>query len=256
MKLTPDTVVFVTGGASGLGEETARHFHSQGCKVAIADMNTERMEMIKSELQERIITFQCDVTVEEDVKKAMESTAAQWGSVHVALACAGVAWTCMTLTSKTDLDTERFKKVMEINVYGSIYVAKYAAVLMAKNQPLNERGERGVILFVSSVAAEEGQRGQIAYSASKGAINGLVLPMARDLGKFGIRCAAIAPGIFHTAMSDKMPKKVTDRLNKDTPMGRPGQPDEFAHFAKSIVENGYVNGVHLRLDGAVKLSHM
>lgn len=159
MKLTPDTVVFITGGASGLGEETARHFHSQGCKVAIADMNTERMEMIKSELRDRLLTFKCNVTVEQDVKTAMEATAAQWGTIHVALACAGVAWPCLTLTSKTDLDTDRFKQVIDINVYGSIYVAKYASVLMAKNQPLNERGEKGVILFVSSVAAEEGQRG-------------------------------------------------------------------------------------------------
>ena len=120
------------------------------------------------------------------------------------------------------LDTDRFKQVVEINVYGSIYVAKYASAVMAKNQPLNDRGEKGVLLFVSSVAAEEGQRGQVAYSATKGAINGIVLPMARDLGKFGIRCVAIAPGIFHTPLAKHMPKKVTDFLNSNTPMGRPG----------------------------------
>ena len=105
---------------------------------------------------------------------------------------------------------------------GSVYVAKYASLAMSKNKTVNERGEKGVILFVSSVAAEEGQRGQAAYSATKGAVNGMVLPMARDLGKFGIRVLAIAPGIFHTPLAHNMPKSVTDRLNADTPMGRPG----------------------------------
>lgn len=139
---------------------------------------------------------------------------------------------------------------------GSVYVAKYASLAMSKNKPVNERGEKGVILFVSSVAAEEGQRGQAAYSATKGAVNGMVLPMARDLGKFGIRVLAIAPGIFHTPLAHNMPKSVTDRLNADTPMGRPGQPDEFAHFVGACIENGYLNGVHLRIDGAIKMSNL
>ena len=140
----------------------------------------------------------------------------------MALACAGVAWTCITMSSKGPMDTEKFKKIVDINVYGSMYVAKYASVIMAKNQPMNERGEKGLILFVSSVAAEEGQRGQVAYSATKGAINGIVMPMARDLGKYGIRVAAIAPGIFHTPIAAGMSQKVIERLNRDTPMGRPG----------------------------------
>lgn len=139
---------------------------------------------------------------------------------------------------------------------GSVYVAKYASLAMSKNKAVNDRGEKGVILFVSSVAAEEGQRGQAAYSATKGAVNGMVLPMARDLGKFGIRVLAIAPGIFHTPLAHNMPKSVTDRLNADTPMGRPGQPDEFAHFVGACIENGYLNGVHLRIDGAIKMSNL
>lgn len=145
---------------------------------------------------------------------------------------------------------------MNINVYGSIYVAKYASLYMAKNQPVNEFGEKGVIIFVSSVAAEEGQRGQVAYSASKGALNGLVLPMARDLGRFNIRVVAIAPGIFETPLSSLMSEKVKAVLNKDTPMGRMGTPDEFAHFTQAIIENSYLNGVHLRIDGATKLSNL
>ena len=156
MKITPDLIFFITGGASGLGESTVRHLHASGCKVAIADMNIERMDMIKGELKERIITFKCDVTNENDVKNAMEGTAKEWGTVHVAMACAGVAWPMLTYSSKSALDTDTFKKVIDINLNGSIYVAKYASILMAKNKPVNEMGEKGVILFVSSVAAEEG----------------------------------------------------------------------------------------------------
>ena len=204
MKLSGDIVVFVTGGASGLGEETVRKLHRDGCRVAIADMNTEKMKQIQAELGERIIYFTCDVTKEEQVKAAIQGTADKWGTIHVALPCAGVAWAMLTLSSKGPMDTEKFKKIVDINVYGSMYVAKYASVIMSKNQPLNDRGEKGVIIFVSSVAAEEGQRGQIAYSATKGAINGIVMPMARDLGKYGIRVAAIAPGIFATPIAAGM----------------------------------------------------
>ena len=139
---------------------------------------------------------------------------------------------------------------------GSVYLAKYASIAMSKNKAVNDRGEKGVILFVSSVAAEEGQRGQAAYSATKGAVNGMVMPMSRDLAKFGIRVLAIAPGIFLTPMANHMPENVQKRLNADTPMGRPGQPDEFAHFVGACIENGYLNGVHLRIDGAIKMSNL
>ena len=149
----------------------------------------------------------CDVTKESDVKHAFEEAVKRFGTVHVAVPCAGVAWVTPTLTSKGPLDTKVFEAVMRINVFGTAYVAKYSALTMSKNKP-NLTGERGVILCVSSVAAEEGQRGQVAYGSSKGAINGMMLPMARDLGRFGIRVAAIAPGIFATPMGAKMPKKV------------------------------------------------
>lgn len=149
-----------------------------------------------------------------------------------------------------------FKKAMEINVYGSMYVAKYAAIAMSKNQPVTDRGEKGVIIFVSSVAAEEGQRGQVGYSATKGAINGIVLPMARDLGRFGIRVVSVAPGIFETPMSHSFPEAIKKRLNADTAINRAGQPDEFAHFVRTIIENGYITGVHLRIDGGTKFSNL
>jgi 3-hydroxyacyl-CoA dehydrogenase/3-hydroxy-2-methylbutyryl-CoA dehydrogenase len=207
-------------------------------------------------LKERVLTVKCDVTKEEDVKSAVELTVKTFGTVHAALACAGVATITPTLSSRGPLDTAVFKKVTEINVYGSIYVAKYCAVAMSKNQPINDKGEKGVIMFVSSVAAEEGQRGQVAYSSTKGAINGIVLPMARDLGKFGIRVLSIAPGIFETPLSHLMSETVKKRLNADTPLNRPGQPEEFAHFVRVCIENSYLNGVHLRIDGGIKFSNL
>ncbi len=127
---------------------------------------------------------------------------------------------------------------------------------MSKNKPLNDRGEKGIIMFVSSVAAEEGQRGQVAYSSTKGAINGIVLPMARDLGRHGIRVLSIAPGIFETPLSHAMPEGVKKRLNADTALNRPGQPDEFANFVKACIENSYLSGVHLRIDGGIKFSNL
>jgi NAD(P)-dependent dehydrogenase (short-subunit alcohol dehydrogenase family) len=162
----------------------------------------------------------------------------------------------LTYSDKTTLDVDRYRQVVEINLYGSVYVAKYASIIMAKNKAYNDRGEKGVILFVSSVAAEEGQRGQVAYSATKGALNGMVLPMARDLGRYNIRVVAIAPGIFETPLSHLMSDKVKKTLNANTPMGRMGKSDEFAHFCQAIIENSYINGVHLRIDGATKFSHM
>ena len=256
MRIGEGTVVFVTGGASGLGESTVRQLHAQGASVAVADMDIARMQTLHAQLQERIFCVPCDVTKESDMKNAIEKTVAKFGTIHACLACAGVAWVCPTLNSRGPFNSDIFEKVMAINVLGSAYMAKYAAVVMSKNKAVNEQGEKGVILFVSSVAASEGQRGQIAYGASKGAINGIVLPMARDLGRYNIRVAAIAPGIFATPMGAKMPKKIQDRLNADTPMGRPGRPEEFAHMVGFCIENSYINGVSLRIDGATKMSHL
>jgi 3-hydroxyacyl-CoA dehydrogenase/3-hydroxy-2-methylbutyryl-CoA dehydrogenase len=159
MKITEGTIIFVTGGASGLGEAAVRSLHQQGATLVIADMNTERMEMLKNDLKDRVLVIKCDVTKEDDVKSAIEKTVATYGALHVALACAGVAWPSMMLTSKGSLDIKSFQAVVNINLMGSIYVAKYGAMAMSKNKAVNERGEKGVILFVSSVAAEEGQRG-------------------------------------------------------------------------------------------------
>ena len=159
MKVDKNLIVFITGGASGLGEETARRLHAQGCRVAIADLDDERLEILKKELKDRILTFICDVTKESDVKEAIEGTVKEWGTIHVALASAGVGWPIQTLTSKSTMNIELFRNVVDINFWGSMYMAKYASVVLSKNKPINDKGERGLILFISSVAAEEGQRG-------------------------------------------------------------------------------------------------
>ena len=127
---------------------------------------------------------------------------------------------------------------------------------MSKNQKINEQGDKGVIIMISSVAADEGLRGQAAYSASKGAINGMIMPMARDLGKYGIRVVAIAPGVFMTPMANYVPRQAQEKLMRDTPMGRPGNVNEFSKFVETVIQNTYLNGVHLRIDGAIKMSHM
>ena len=238
-----------------------RLFSSFGCKITVADLDVDRMNTLKQEPSlsgDNIIWIACDVSVENDVKEAMDKTVQKWGTIHVALASAGIATPMMTLTSKSSLNTKAFRKLMDVNVMGSIYVAKYASVAMSKNQPLNERGEKGVIMFVSSVAAEEGQRSQVGYSASKGAMNGVVLPMARDLGRYGIRAVTIAPGVFATPIGKKTTQNeaLIHALEKMSPMGRFGQPDEFALFVKMIVENGYLNGVRLRVDGATRIAHL
>ena len=164
MRIEKGLVVFVTGGASGLGEATVRRMHAAGASVVIADMNTERMELISKELGERVLTVKCDVTKEAEVEASIKQTVDKFGAVHVALACAGVAWPSMMLTSKSALDTKNFEIMFRINVFGSAYVAKHAAVAMSKNKAVNDSGEKGLILFVSSVAADEhcwrGQRAQ------------------------------------------------------------------------------------------------
>lgn len=202
-----------------------------------------------------MICIRCDVSKENDVKEAINQTIDKFGTIHVALASAGIIRNTPTLTSKKDLDTKIFQTVIDVNVMGSVYVAKYATIAMTKNKP-GPTGERGIILFVGSVASNDGPRGQVAYASSKAAISGLVLPMARDLGRFGIRTVSIAPGIFETPIGYHFPKSLMERRRQDTPMLRFGHSDEFAQFAASIVENTYINGVNLRIDGAIRLSNL
>jgi NAD(P)-dependent dehydrogenase (short-subunit alcohol dehydrogenase family) len=163
----------------------------------------------------------------------------------------------MTITSKKIMNFKLFKKTIEINLFGTVYCAAHAAFHMSKNEPIGEKKERGVIINVSSVAGFEGQRGQVAYAASKGGVNGLARPMSRDLGKLGIRVVTIAPGVFETPMVGKdINPKIHDALARDSPLSRLGTADEFAHFAKASAENSYLTGCILRLDGGTLLSNV
>lgn len=204
-EIGPGTVVFVTGGASGLGEATVRLLDQKGALIAIADRDIDLTEEISNSLisKRRPLCIECDVTSEEQVAAAIAATVAKFGRLDAAIACAGVGMIDQTMTARGAISLSTFATVMSINVFGSLHVAKHAALAMAKN----EGDSKGVIIFVSSIAAEEGSKGQVAYGASKGALNGMVMPMARDLGKYGIRVAAIAPGIFATPMRETLPPK-------------------------------------------------
>jgi 3-hydroxyacyl-CoA dehydrogenase/3-hydroxy-2-methylbutyryl-CoA dehydrogenase len=249
-------VAFVTGGASGLGAETVNQLITAGCKVAFADLNEENGEaMLKTHGTEKALFIQLDVTDEPAVKAAIDKTVEYFGALHIAVNCAGIGTVGQTITSKTIMSFRTLKLVTEINVYGTIYTCAHAAKAMSKNAPVNDRGERGVIINVSSVAAFEGQRGQVAYSASKGAISGITCPMARDLGKYGIRVVAIAPGTIMSPMLAMQSDKMKDLFLKDTPLGRFGEPDEFGHMVRSCIENSYLNGQTLRMDGGTVLSY-
>lgn len=249
-------VAFVTGGASGLGAETVKQLVAGGAKVAFADLNEENGLALVKELGEDKTKFiELDVTDEKAVGAAVATAVETFGALHIAVNCAGIASVGQTITSKTIMDFRTLKLVTEINVFGSIYVAAHAAKAMSKNKPVNDRGERGVIVNVASVAAYEGQRGQVSYSASKGAIVGITTPMARDLGRFGIRVVTIAPGTIMSPMLAAQTDKMKDLLLKDTPLKRFGEADEFAHMVRACVENSYLNGVTLRMDGGTVLSY-
>ena len=189
------------------------------------------------------------------MKEAIEKTVATYGVIHAALPIAGAFLPVFTLTDNGPMDMVSYRKTIELNLFGVVHVVKYAAMAMSKNQPVGEFKEKGVIIFVSSVVAYEGGKSTMAYGASKAALNGMVLPMARDLGKYSIRVAAIAPGIMSSPMTDSLSEPERKALTKDTPMDRMGHPTEFAHMMGAMIENSYINGVTLRLDGAIKLSN-
>ena len=229
MKIGEGLIVFVTGGASGLGEAAVLQLHNLGATIAIADFNVEAMQALSARLQVRILCIVCDVTNEKDVKHAIDKTVMKFGTIHVALTSAGTNALTPTLTVRGSLDVKMFDRLMNVNFYGGLYVAKYASIVMSKNQKINEKGEKGLILFVSSLSGEMATRGQFAYAASKGAINGMLMPMARDLGRYGIRVAAVQPGMFDTPMSKGFANKEI-YVKKAIPLNRIGTPDEFAHM--------------------------
>jgi len=250
MKLD-QTCAVITGGASGLGEATARHFAANGAKVALFDLNEERGTEIAAELGG---TFhKVDVTDEDSAAAGIQAAKAAMGKITAAVNCAGIAPAATTIGKNGPHPLQTFQKTIDINLVGSFNVARLAADVIAENEA-GADGARGVIINTASIAAMDGQRGQAAYAASKGGIVGLSLPMARDLARSGIRVMAIAPGIFLTPMLQGLPQEVQDQLAQDvTCPKRLGDPSEYARLAGFIVENGYLNGEVIRIDGALRM---
>lgn len=246
-----DTAAIVTGGASGLGEATARAFRGAGASVTIFDRDGERGKAVAEEIG---ATFaEVDVTDEASVQAGVDLAAKAMGKITCAVNCAGIATGTKTLGKDGPHDLGAFRRTIDINLVGSFNVARLAAEQIAKCEPSAD-GLRGVIINTASVAAFEGQKGQAAYAASKGGVVGLSLPMARDLSREGIRVMAIAPGIILTPMLMGLPQEVQDQLAQDvTCPKRLGRPEEYAALAKFIVECDYLNGEVIRIDGALRM---
>ncbi|WP_175614963.1 3-hydroxyacyl-CoA dehydrogenase [Piscibacillus halophilus] len=246
-------VGFVTGGASGLGEATVRNLVKKGAKVVIADLQEEKGKALTDELGPDQVSFvKTDVTDESSVQNAIK-VAEQLGGLHIVVNCAGIGAAHKTVSSKGVHDLGTFQKVIQVNLVGTFNVIRLAAEFMASNE-INDQGERGVVINTSSVAAFEGQVGQAAYSASKGGIVGMTLPIARDLSPHGIRVMTIAPGLFDTPLFSSLPEKAREALGAMTPFpSRLGDPAEYAKLVESIIENPMLNGEVIRLDGAIRM---
>ncbi|WP_299558296.1 SDR family NAD(P)-dependent oxidoreductase [uncultured Sulfitobacter sp.] len=250
MKMS-QTAAVITGGASGLGEATARYFASQGAKVTLLDRDTERGPKVATEIGGHFI--ETDVIDEASVEAAIAQAREKMGALNVAVNCAGIALGIKTTGREGPHPLSAFQKTIDINLVGSFNIARLAATAMAKEDH-DDDGARGVIINTASVAAFDGQKGQVAYAASKGGIVSMALPMARDLAKDGIRVMTIAPGIFSTPMLRGLPQDVQDSLAAEVPNpARLGDPAEFGRTAAFIVEMGYLNGEVIRLDGALRM---
>ncbi|OAN75425.1 3-hydroxy-2-methylbutyryl-CoA dehydrogenase [Sulfitobacter sp. EhC04] len=245
------TAAIITGGASGLGEATARHFAARGAQVTLLDRDTTRGPQVAAEIGGHFA--ETDVTDEESVKSAIALAIQKMGKITAAVNCAGIALGIKTLGRDGPHPLGDFQRTIDINLVGSFNIARLAAQAMAGNDPEPD-GARGVIINTASVAAFDGQKGQAAYAASKGGIVGMTLPMARDLAKEGIRVMTIAPGIFKTPMLAGLPEDVQASLAADVPNpARLGDPSEYGRMAGFIVEMGYLNGEVIRLDGALRM---
>jgi 3-hydroxyacyl-CoA dehydrogenase / 3-hydroxy-2-methylbutyryl-CoA dehydrogenase len=245
------SVALVTGGASGLGEATARRLAEGGGKVAIVDRPQSDGERVAREIGG--VFCVADVTSGEQVEQAVEKTVEKLGGLQIVVNCAGVGTAARTITKQGPMPLELFKKTVEINLIGSFNVIRLAAARISEEKP-NQEGERGVIVNTASVAAFEGQIGQAAYSASKGGVVAMTLPIARDLASLGIRCVTIAPGTFDTPMLAQLPEEARASLAKDVPFPRRlGKAEEFAALVAHIVENPMLNGETIRLDGAIRM---
>jgi NAD(P)-dependent dehydrogenase (short-subunit alcohol dehydrogenase family) len=248
-----DSVALVTGGGSGLGEATIREFTGAGARVAILDLPSSAGAKVADSIGGRAIFVPADVVSADQVTDAVQKTVARFGGVHVLINCAGIGRAMRTVTKDGPHSLDLFNKVIQVNLVGTFNAIRLAAAAMAKNQP-NADGERGVIVNTASVAAFDGQIGQAAYSASKGGVVGMTLPIARDLASIGIRVCTIAPGTFETPMLAGLPDPARKALEAQIPFpSRLGRPGEYASLARHIVENAMLNGETIRLDGALRM---
>ena len=248
-----DKTFLVTGGASGLGHATAVELAESGANVILADVNDEAGRTNAAKIGNNARFCHVDVTSEDDVRAALKLAVTEFGPVYGVVNCAGIVLGRRTVGKSGAHDLESFERVIRINLIGTFNVIRLSAEAMAENEPV-ENGERGVIVNTSSVAAYDGQIGQAAYSASKGGVAGMTLPIARDLSMLGIRVASIAPGIMETPMMAGMTDEVRGSLEKQVPFpSRLGKPQEYAALVRHIVENGYLNGEVIRLDGAIRM---
>lgn len=244
----------ITGGASGLGNAVAAKLVAAGGRVTLLDVNQEAGEAAAKALGEAASFHATDVTDEAAVNGAIAAARGTMGQINLAVNCAGVAWARRTVNKEGPIPGDFFRKVIEINLVGTLLVSKAAAAAMQSNTP-NGEGERGLIVMTASVAAFDGQIGQVAYSASKGGVVGMTLPMARDLASSGIRVMTVAPGIFRTPMMAAMPQELQDSLGRQVPFPpRLGRPDEYAALVAHLCENAMLNGECIRLDGAIRMA--
>lgn len=244
----------VTGGASGLGEATVRRIAETGGKAVIFDLNKERAQMLIAEFGEETVGyFETDVTNAEQVERHFAAAIERFGSINTVVNCAGIGTPGKVVSKGSPMALNQFEKVIAVNLVGTFNVIRVAAASMQNNKP-NDEGERGVIISTASVAAYEGQIGQAAYSASKGGVVAMTLPIARELARDGIRVLAIAPGLMQTPMVDGLPDAAIESLSRAVPFPpRLGRPAEYAQLVQSMIENTMLNGEVIRLDGAIRM---
>lgn len=249
-----DNTFLVTGGASGLGEATARALHTAGARVVIADLNSERGESLAAELGDNAVFQHTDVTSEADAQAAVDKALNTFGSLQGLINCAGIGDPAKVVGREGPQPLEVFSRVVQINLLGTFNMLRLAAAAIAKSEPQDD-GERGIIINTASVAAYDGQIGQAGYAASKGGVVSMTLPIARELARHGIRVMTIAPGLFMTPLMETLPEEIQQSLAASIPFpNRLGEPDEFAQLACHIVGNTMLNGETIRLDGAIRMA--
>ena len=242
----------VAGGASGLGAATARELAARGARVAVVDLDGDKAEALAGELGDAV-AYRADVTSEADVEAAVAAAGEAFGTLRLAVACAGIGWAERTVSRQGPANLQPFETVVRVNLIGTFNVLRLAAAAMAGNDPEDD-GERGAVIMTASIAAWDGQIGQTAYAASKGGVAALTLPAARDLSRLGIRVCTIAPGLFDTPLLAALPEEQRQKLGEQVPFPpRLGRPEEFALLALHIAENRMLNGETIRLDGALRM---